>query len=271
MLQNNIACGLRSLQVAIKEIGVGEAGIALAIPPIQAHLLVELTVDFHVELSAGRSIDHTLIEVEAGAQIQRPRGLRKSVRELLPHGGIDPVGGDDVAGKLGANLSRAIDAGWVEDVNGVAIAVDGLREVSFALQVGWYPARDKSLVVLADPFQIEQKKRLTLLNGPGHREAVLVACRIPSWDALTIGKEIVGIQGCAASEPPAAAVELIGTRLHQHVDHGAAVASILRGKAVVLYLEFLNYFGGRNIAEVRGGTFALFGTGGEVSVQTNLR
>ena len=65
-----------------------------------------------------------------------------------------------------------------------------------------------------------------------------------------VRKEIVGVERRPAEKVPAASVKLIGSRFRDDAYDGATVIAILRGKAVVLEIKFLDALDRRLILHI---------------------
>ena len=125
-------------------------------------------------------------------------------------------------------------------------------------------------------LEIHKKERAILDNRAAKRKAALVALAVWLGVEHRTPRQILGIKEIARVDPgalqeiPAAAVERVGSALHHHVDHGAAVVAELRREAVVLDFHFLHALDQRLVINVRVSSFALFRRAEQRTVQPYL-
>src|SRR5580704_5420600 len=159
---------------------------------------------------------------------------------------------------------------WVVDVlrhssSGIRIC----REVAHPLSRSWYSDDAALRAEAPDLLEINKKERAVLLDRPAQGKAALVALAV--W--LGVGRrvqEIAGVDPWALQEIPAAAMELVASALHDHVDHGAAVVAELRREAVVLDFHFLHALDQRLVVNVGVSSLSLFGCADQSTIHPHL-
>ncbi len=156
---------------------------------------------------------------------------------------IHPVTRNHVVGELIPDeAARRVRAGGerVEDANQLSVLREGLRKVPLTLGQRRHRRGRLRGAVFPQPFVGGHEERPRVLDRPAQHAAELAAAKITQRLAGPVREEVVGVERRVAEELVGAAVEIVGARLVDHVQHAAEAAAILRRVVRAEDLEFLD-------------------------------
>ena len=195
-------------------------------------------VDLHVVLIAVEGAE-VLLEVVAGI----PRSVRQRVEIVDPLGDrIDPIGGDDVAGKRLTSASVHVAGERIVDPLQRPVGIERLAEIAAAHFLGGNGVDRFSGRVSILPFERAEVKQLALDDRPAERPAVDVVIGGQLGSLVPFGEETLSAQVLIGVVAKARSPELIRARLGNHGDRRAAGESLIGGETAGGHIDLGDRF-----------------------------